>query len=233
MAKPEIPSAADTTEVLIQAYLGVCFPNPFHPERGDPIMATLVRERMTRVNFAPYWRLMFVEFEGHYGNPAGLFAQNVLGAAETQEGPELLATVARELAGRFGEAVLRAEFDTPLLEGSQPSSPLAQFLIERRATLAGSSYIRPPMISPAWVGLAHTLASTDAVMHNQLLGEITLAYNGAYHDSARAMREDNWMGGFDISSRNRLIKIALARTLARHFPKIVVSQLREPARVSP
>lgn len=227
MAAPEA-----LTEVLIEAYQRACYPTYFDPERGDLQMATLVRERITSVNFAPYWTDMFVGFRGNYGNPAGVFARNVFRAAETQGEPKLLAIVATELAGSFGEAVLRAEFDTPLLEGSQSSSPLAQFLIERGAILAGSSYIRPPMISPAWIGLAHTLTSTDAVRHDQLLGEITLEYNRADHDSKQAMEEDGWTGGYGIFDRDHQIKVVLARTLARHFPAIVVSQLREPARPS-
>lgn len=232
MAKPEA-----VTEVLIQAYRLACLPTPFHPERGDPQMATLVRGRMNNVGFAPYWGDMFVELRDNYnGNRGGFFAQNVLRAAETQEGPELLATVAQELSRNFGQYVLRAEFEIPLLEEPQRSSPLARFLIKRRAELTGFTillYPGSPMISSAWIRLAHRLAFTDAVKHGQLLTEISQGDNRAYHDGTQAKAEDSWMGGFDDFDRDHLVIAALAGTLAQHFPKIVVSQLREPARVSP
>lgn len=231
MATPEA-----TVEVLIQAYQHACYPTPFDSMRGDPQMATLVRGRMSRIGFAPYWREMFRELRDKYnGNPAGFFARNVFIAAETREGPTLLATVATELAGSFGEDVLSAEFDTPLLEEPQSPSRLARFLIHRRAELESSTtplYPRPRVISSAWIRLAHTLALTDAARHKQLLTEITRKYNRADYESEQAMEEDGWMGGFGIFDRNRQLRAALAQTLARHFPKVVVSQLREPARPS-
>ena len=220
MATPEA-----TPEVLIRAYQRACFPNPFHPERGYPQMAALVRARMAEVNFSPYWGDMFRELKLEF------FAQIVFRAAESQEGPRLLATVATELAGSFGEAVLEAHFDTPLLEEPQPPYPLAQFLIDRRAELAGSPpYPRPPRISSAWIRYAHTLTLADAAKHDLLLKEISGEFTLACHESEQTMRaEAGLMGGFNIFERDHLIATALARPLARHFSEIVVSQLRKPA----
>lgn len=225
-------AAVEITSFLIEVYQDNCYPTPFRPELGDLEIATLVRNRMTGIPFSPYWGDIFNGFRNNQGNPTGPFAIKVLEAAKIQEGSTLLATVATELAGSFGEAVLSAEFDIPLLEEPQPPSPLAQFLIDRRRELEDSTTLlhpRLPMISPAWMRLAHTLASTDPTKHDQLLKEIAQEYNRAYNDGTQAIEEEaGILGGFDDFGREHLVSVALAQTLARHYPEIVVSRLREP-----
>lgn len=229
----EAPTPAQTTEVLIQAYTIACLPTPFHATRGDHQMAELLRNRVASVGFSPYWGRKFMDFRDKYnGNPAGYFAREIFRAAEHQEGHELLITVAFQLGDKFGDDVLKAEFDTPFLDEPVEPAPLAKFLIIRRRELQGSSiplYPRPPIISHAWIRASHYLATDDPERHGTVLREIELNFNSADIESDELIEEyAGHMGGYSIFDKIHNIESCLASTLSRHFPQRVVAELTDP-----
>lgn len=226
----ELPTA--TVDILKEAYIAVTYPNPFN--KGDTSKAEVVYGRIDSIGFSPYWRHLFQEFRGYNGTPAGMFSQNSFRAAEEQEGPQLLTTVARELAESFGEYILNADLTVPLPEGVAITgvnlSPLAQFLIERRTELEGSVaklYAAPRDISDSWIMFVHALASTDPGKNDELMAEMDREYRATDAETRMSMEEfSGFLGGYGTFDRNHQLSCTIAKVLAASFPEVVISQLK-------
>lgn len=217
-------------DILVKSYMGACFPTPF---REDKALADLLRNKIALVGFSPYWSDYFEELGKHSSNPVGLFASSIFHVAETQDGEQLLGTVAGELAENFGTTMLEAEIDVPEVTGIQlqvlEKPPLAQFLVElrRRAEgVIGTWHPMPRMVSDSWVTFAQTLAASDPHKHAALLDLVISRYHYSSIDTMQAIEEEEGiLGGFNERGGTYAILCGVAGAFAMYFPQMVVSRL--------
>lgn len=236
------PSGEPIVDVLVQAYTKVSFPNPFQEHAFGEIIeprtpqGNLVRDRVGAIPFAAYWGELFQTYRDEYnGNPAGFFAQQLLKAAETQEGDELFRTAAIELGDKHAAEVLEAELDIPELDALSLDvpqlSPLAAFLLGKRQEL-GEGVIRLDGIqdmSDSWMKYLHSLLLQDPEKHDAMLDELAPAYARA--DTASRDEMELWegmMGGYGTFDHRTAMSRVIAGTLGAHLPELVVSHLTEP-----
>jgi hypothetical protein len=245
---PRTPSGDLVVDVLIQA--NTSYPTVFRKVGGELIEprtpeADLVRGRVARVPFAAYWGEQFQEWRDVYAhrNPAGFLAQEILRAAETQDGRQLWNTVAAELADKHPEDVLSADVDLPeaqeLVLAAHGLSSLGAYMTERR-NLLGSGVIRGTNnhrdISDSWITYCSNLAYQEELeTHDALLADLVGAYNTSDAQTRWLIEnEGGYMGGYGDFDRIHGLKVTIARTLAKHLPDVVLTHLKAPqAKTSP
>jgi hypothetical protein len=247
MADPELPtlpSGEPIVDALIEAYNGKRWPNEFQERYGvpwEPVTeeANVARNRVGAIPFAPYWGEKFQNFRDNYnGNVLGFFAVTVFDAAKTEEGDDLVRSVATELGTHFSDRVLEAELDLPGLQDIPIEVPrlssLATFLQEQKAILGDGRLYPIEPISDSWIKLTHSIVVQNTWEHHRTLAGLTAAYVEEGEQAMIAIEEFASVGGeasaFELPNR---LSRGIARSLGFYFPQLVISHLTETVPAGP
>lgn len=177
-------------------------------------------QKIARIPFSPYWGDLLERWREE-GSPAKDVAKNIVGTALIEKGTiRLLSVVAKMLAIRYPEDLLKGD---PRPSHSQnnglgviePKS-LAEYLVTSRAAMEGhGEAVLPRMISDGWIAHARNLFLFNSSQAEVVCEDMRLSY-------AMVIACTSTPFGFAV------LKNTIAIPLASHFPEVVVANLHSP-----
>lgn len=199
---------------------------------GSTPTTSLAYERISGIPFSPFLRTSFDRVRDIRG-----LAEPIVISAASDNSSDLTLNTAEAIADLFRDVVLEAEINDPILDETtyvrldRDLPQAASLLVLKRYQLDHSTSRHPEAptsISDSWIRYVTLLEGTDGPTYKALLTDLAQSVREAEQEIDSHPIGSGMDGEYSVFWQRSMLTHAIAASLARHCPDVVISKLKSP-----